>query len=57
MNRFENLILTSPTPKAPAMTVEQQMAQIQMKLAERTIGSDRNTHAADRPVWIEEEKP
>ena len=46
---------SQPTPKAPARlwhlwTVEQQVAQIQMKLAERTIGSDRNTHAADRPV-------
>ena len=42
---------------APAMTVEQQVAQIQMKLAEHTIGSDRDTHAVDHPVWIEEEKP
>ena len=56
MNRFENLILTSPTPKAPAMTVEQQVAQIQMKLAERTISSDRDTHRNDNPQWIEEEK-
>ena len=56
MNRFENLILTSPTPKAPAMTVEQQMAQIRKKLAEHTIGSDNNTHRNDNPQW-EEEKP
>ena len=43
-------------PKAPAMTVEQQVAQIQMKLVERTIGSDRDTHRNDNPQW-EEEKP
>ena len=46
-----------PTPKAPAQTWQEQVAQIQTKLAERTIGSDRNTHAVDHPVWIEEEKP
>ena len=45
-----------PTPKAPAQTWQEQVAQIQTKLAERTIGSDRNTHAVDHPVWIEEEK-
>ena len=49
---------TAATPVAvPPMTVEQQVAQIQMKLAEHTIGSDRDTHAVDHPVWIEEEKP
>ena len=41
---------------APAMTVEQQVAQIQKKLVERTIGSDRDTHRNDNPQWIEEEK-
>ena len=56
MNRIENLILTSPTPKAPAMTVEQQVAQIRMKLAEHTIGSDNNTHRINNPI-LEEEKP
>jgi hypothetical protein len=38
------------------MTVEQQVAQIQMKLAERTIGSDRDTHRVNNPQW-EEDKP
>jgi hypothetical protein len=41
---------------APAMTVEQQVAQIRMKLAEHTIRSDNNTHRNDNPQW-EEEKP
>jgi hypothetical protein len=41
---------------APAMTVEQQVAQIRMKLAEHTIGSDNNTHRVNNPIW-EEEKP
>ena len=41
---------------APAMTVEQQVAQIRMKLAEHTIGSDNNTHRINNPIW-EEEKP
>ena len=41
---------------APAMTVEQQVAQIRMKLAEHTIGSDNNTHRINNPI-LEEEKP
>lgn len=41
---------------APAMTVEQQVAQIRMKLAEHTIGSDNNTHRVNNPI-CEEEKP
>jgi hypothetical protein len=45
-----------PTPKAPARTWQEQVAQIQMKLAQRTIGSDRDTHRNDNPQW-EEEKP
>ena len=49
-------VAVPPTPKAPAMTVEQQVAQIQKKLVERTIGSDRDTHRNDNPQW-EEEKP
>ena len=53
---------SQPAPKSPARlwhlwTVEQQVAQIQMKLAERTISSDRDTHRNDNPQWIEEEKP
>jgi hypothetical protein len=43
-------------PKAPARRWQEQLAQIQKKLAEHTIGSDRDTHAVDHPVWIEEEK-
>ena len=41
---------------APAMTVEQQVAQIRKKLAEHTIGSDNNTHRTNNPIW-EEDKP
>ena len=48
---------TAATPVAvPPMTVEQQVAQIRMKLAEHTIGSDNNTHRVNNPIW-EEEKP
>jgi hypothetical protein len=46
---------TQPTPKASARTWQEQLSQIQKKLAEHTIGSDRDTHAVDHPVWIEEE--
>ena len=45
-----------PTPKAPARTWQEQLSQIQKKLAEHTIGSDRDTHRNDNPQW-EEEKP
>jgi hypothetical protein len=41
---------------APAMTVEQQVAQIRMKLAEHTIGSDNNTHRVNNPIWEEEKR-
>ena len=51
----------SPTAAAPVAvpphTWQEQLSQIQKKLAEHTIGSDRDTHAVDHPVWIEEEKP
>jgi hypothetical protein len=46
-----------PTPKAPAMTVEQQVAQIRKKLAEPTIGSDNNTKRTNNPIWSIENKP
>jgi len=47
---------TAATPvAAPAMTVEQQVAQIRMKLAEHTIGSDNNTHRVNNPIWDEKE--
>ena len=53
--------LSSPTAAAPVAvpphTWQEQLSQIQKKLAEHTIGSDRDTHAVDHPVWIEEEKP
>jgi hypothetical protein len=39
------------------MTVEQQVAQIRMKLAEHTIDSDNNTQRVNNPVWSIEEKP
>ena len=46
---------TAATPVAvPPMTVEQQVAQIRMKLAEHTIGSDNNTHRINNPIWEEE---
>jgi len=48
---------TAAAPAAvPPHAWQEQLAQIQKKLAEHTIGSDRNTHAVDHPVWIEEEK-
>ena len=45
----------APSGAAPAMTVEQQVAQIRMKLAEHTIGSDNNTHRVNNPIWDEKE--
>ena len=50
----------SPTAAAPVAvpphTWQEQLSQIQKKLAEHTIGSDRDTHRNDNPQW-EEEKP
>ena len=40
---------------APALTVEQQVSHIQKKLAEHTIGSDRDTHRVNNPIWDEKE--
>ena len=44
-----------PTPKAPARTWQEQVANIQTKLAEHTIGSDRDTHRVNNPIWNEKE--
>ena len=51
------LVAVPPTPKAPAMTVDQQVAQIRKKLAEHTLGSDNNTQRFNNPVWSIKEKP
>jgi len=45
-----------PTPKAPARTWQEQVANIQRNLAAKTMSCDRDTHRNDNPQWIEEEK-
>ena len=46
-----------PHPATPTYTVDEQVAIIRAKLAEKTIGSERNTYAVDNPIWNQEEKP
>ncbi len=45
------------TPKAPARTWQEQVANIQRNLAAKTMSCDRDTHRVNNPVWNEEEKP
>jgi hypothetical protein len=44
-----------PTPKAPARTWQEQVANIQRNLVAKTMGCDNNTNRTNNPVWDEKE--
>jgi hypothetical protein len=45
-----------PTPKAPARTWQEQVANIQRNLAAKTMSCDRDTHRVNNPIWEEEKR-
>ena len=44
-----------PTPKAPARTWQEQVANIQRNLAAKTMSCDRDTRRVNNPIWDEKE--